>query len=123
MTTQELITQEVCYVCLRIDGRQFYRELREMGFPAPAASEVVSWIKRIYERKPTFLCGKSGRVVKAVLGYIGAKTFLPQVLHMFRQVDFISYYNLSSRIITLNKRAFLEALKKAGVFPRESLEP
>jgi len=73
------IPEKVCYACLRIDGNQFHRELRELGFTPEDAAEVASWIKLIGEFKieartsAAFLSDKKSHVVKACLAYIRGK--------------------------------------------------
>jgi hypothetical protein len=43
---------------MRIDGKQFYRELCELCFASEDAAKIASWIKTIFETKPAFLSVK-----------------------------------------------------------------
>jgi hypothetical protein len=73
------IPEKVYYACLRIDGKQFYGELRGLGFAPDDAAEVASWSKLIYEFKieartsAAFLSDKKSYAVKACLAYIRGK--------------------------------------------------
>jgi hypothetical protein len=72
------IPEKVCYACFRIDGKQFYWELRELGFASADAAEIASWIKTIFDTQPAFLSGKKAPAVKACLAFIGSKIYSPK---------------------------------------------
>ncbi len=63
--------EKPCYLCMRIDGAEFYKELRELDFEIDEVGEITNWVKEIYSSDPTLLCGKSVKVIKAALAYVG----------------------------------------------------
>jgi hypothetical protein len=63
---------------MRINGKQFYGELRELGFASEDAAEIASWIKANFETQPAFLSGKKATMLKACLAIIGSKTYRPK---------------------------------------------
>ncbi len=96
-------SEKTCFVCLRIDGRCFYREMRELGFKPEHAAEIVSWLKLIYELKTpfgsggAFLSGKSSHVIKASLAYIGGLVFFePQYYGLMTQRKISDFFNIQS---------------------------
>jgi hypothetical protein len=63
---------------MRIDGKQFYRQLRELGFPSEDAAEIASWIKTIFETQSALLSRKKATMVKACLSIISSKIYRPK---------------------------------------------
>ena len=111
--------EKVCFACLRIDCKQFYLELRELGFTLEDAAEVASWIKLIYEYESergtgaAFLSGKSADVVKACLAYIGSKELHKPSYGILTQYKISLFFGIRQRnILTVKFRDYLRILQQ-----------
>ena len=93
---------KACCALLRIDGKQFFGELRELGFKGEDSQEIVSWVKLIYEQKSpvgsgaAFLSGKTSGVIKACLAYIGSRVLNPPCYFHLTQRRLSEYYDIRS---------------------------
>lgn len=99
--------KEVCYVCFRINGEEFYKELRSHEYPVEVARTIVSWVPKIYKEKPVFLCGKGANIIKASLAYIGGILFMK---HSPTQIEMAEWFNCTEVTIGANYRKCLKIM-------------
>jgi hypothetical protein len=103
----------------RIDRKQFYRELRDLGFSRQHTLEIVSWLRLLYELKTSFgtgaafLSGKSAYTIKGCLAYIGGFVFFPQYCRLMTQRRISIYYDKGEVPIRTNYNKFLKLLQCA----------
>ena len=110
---------KACYALLRIDGKQFFGELCELGFKVEDSQEIVSWVKLIYEQKShadsgaAFLSGKTSGVIKACLAYMGSRVLKPPCYFHLTQRRLSEYYDIrSDNTLRGNFRKFLKFLQQ-----------
>jgi hypothetical protein len=114
-----------CYLCLRIDSREYFRELRELGFSPIAARFTVGLVERVYRANPSLLAGKSARVVKASLAYVGGimqnvqkrhKYYSRRVRSPIRQIDCAKKFNCNFMSI---RSTYVPICKTLGIDVRD----
>ena len=110
-----------CYLCLRIDPEQFFQELRKYGFYSGEARRIVSWIKKIYEKDPTFLCGRRSSTIKASLAYIGARLLTNKrgrEMYKFSQRDLALHFKCTETALRSNYQRIMKTFGYGSRFLR-----
>ena len=63
-----------CWLCLRITPKEVFNIIKKLDLPKDVShkifAECVNYVKRAYEKKPTYFCGKSKKRIIGGLIYI-----------------------------------------------------